>query len=298
MFFLIAFVFLIFSKLSNDYKQTIKLRINLVNIQDEIILHDDSVRTIDAYIEAKGFALIPFIFKSTANIEVDAKTDVISKSNTFIFDVQKHLFLIEEQLSKSYNVISILPDTIVLPFSKRASKFVPIALKSDINFAVGYDIKGDYGFDVDSVKVVGSDLEVNKVTILTTKNLVLNDVKSNINENVEIDLSNFDNIEVFPKSVTVSGEVTRFTEGTIEIPIHITNTPSDTIINYFPKTVKLVYYVDLDNYNSVKATDFEVECNYLDVKNNQTYFTPKIVKKPNFVKRISIKQKQIDFIKL
>jgi hypothetical protein len=195
-------------------------------------------------------------------------------------------------------VISILPDTIVLPYSKRASKFVPISLNSDINFAVGYDIKGDFNFDVDSVKVVGSEIEVDSVTVLTTKSLVLNGVKTDISESVQIDLSDYENIEVFPKSVKVRGEVTRFTEGTIEIPINIINIPSDTVINYFPKTVKLVYYVDLDNYNSIRATDFSVECNYLDIQNNQTYFIPKIVKKPNFVKRASIKQKQIDFIKL
>jgi hypothetical protein len=298
LFFIIAFVFLIFSKLSNDYKQTIKLKVNLVNVQDEIILHNDSVNTIDAYIQAKGFSLIPFIFKSSTDIVLDVKTDVISRPNHFIFDVQKHQFIIEEQLGQSYQLISIMPDTIVLPFSKRAAKLVPITLKRKINYAVGYDIKGDFNFNVDSVKVVGPDLEVEKVTSLATKTLVLNDVNTNISASVQLDLSDYDQIEVFPKRVSVSGEVTRFTEGTIEIPIIITNKPSDIVINYFPKTVKLVYYVDLENYSAIEAKDFTVECNYSDIEDNQSYFDPKIVRKPAFVKRVSIKQKRIDFIKL
>ena len=298
LFIIIAFVFLIFSKLSNDYKQTIQLQVKLVNCPDEIILHKDSILAIEAYVEAKGFLYVPFLFKSSHTLVLDAKTDVISRENSFAFDVQRHLFLIEGQLGTSYKVISILPDTIFLPYSIRASKLVPINLKSNINYALGYDLKGDFRFNVDSVKVVGPEVQINKVKSLETKNLSLIDVKSNINERIEIDTTGFQNIEIFPKHVTVSGEITRFTEGTLEVPVRITNKPSDVAINYFPKAVKLMYYVDLDNYSAVKASDFTIECNYADLKDNQSYLVPEIVKKPNFVKRTNLKQKRIDFIKL
>ncbi|EDP69876.1 hypothetical protein FBALC1_10102 [Flavobacteriales bacterium ALC-1] len=298
LFFAIAFVFLIFSKLSNDYKQTLKLKVNLVNTEDEILIQNDSSNIIDAYVEAKGFSLIPFLFKNSTEIVLDAKTNVISKPNLYVFDVQKHQFLIEGQLGKSYKVLSLLPDTLNISYSKSASKVVPIVLNSTINYAVGYDIKGNFNFNLDSVKVVGSSIEVDKINKLTTESLVLKDIKRDITENVKIDISEFENIQVFPKSIEVSAEVTRFTEGTIEVPVTITNKPKDVIINYFPKAVTLSYYVDLENYNLIKASDFIIECNYTDVKEGQTYFIPKIVEKPKFIKRTSIKQKRIDFIKL
>ncbi len=294
----IAFVFLIFSKLSNDYKQTVSLKINLVNFPDEMILNKDSTPALEAFIEAKGFALLPFIFKGSNTIVLDAKTDVISKPNALLFDVQRHIFLIEGQLGSSYKVISVMPDTIVLPYSTRASKFVPIELKREISYAVGYDIKDDFNFNVDSVKVVGSEEELNKVDRLKTELLKLNDVKADINQRIAIDTAGYQNIDIFPKQVTVRGEIARFTEGTIEVAIRITNKPSDVAINYFPKVVQLVYYVDLDNYNSMKASDFSVECNYADLQDEQSYLVPKIVNKPDFVKRANLKQKRIDFIKL
>ena len=298
LFFAIASVFLIFSKLSNDYKQTIKLKLNLVNLQDEIILQDDTLNTIDAYVEAKGFSFVPFIFSNAKVIIVDVKTDVISKPNHFIFDVQKHHFLIEEQLGTSYKVLTVKPDTLMLGYSKRASKLVPITLNSTINYAVGYDIKDDFELNLDSVKVVGSALELDKIKAINTENLVLNEVNTNINETVSLDVSDYGAIEIFPKSVNVKAEIKRFTEGTIEIPITIENKPDNIKINYFPKSVTLSYYVDLDNYNGIATSDFIVECNYADLEENQTYFVPKVLKKPEFVKRISIKQKRIDFIKL
>lgn len=297
-FFMVSFVFLIFSKLSNDYKQTIKLNVELVNVRDEIILQKDSIQSVEAYVQAKGFSLTPFIFNRSIDLVLDAKTDVIIKPNQFLFDVQKHQYIVESQLGNSYNLISVMPDTIRIPYSKRASKLVPVNFNSSISYAVGYDIKGDFRLDTDSVKVVGPASEINKVKSLTTKELVLKGVNANINENVDLDLSNYANIDVFPKSVNVVGEVTRFTEGVIEIPVTITNKPSDVLINYFPKTVKLVYYVDLDNFSAISASDFTVECDYLDIEDYQSYFIPKIVRSPDFVKRMAIRQKRIDFIKL
>jgi hypothetical protein len=272
--------------------------VNLVNLDDEIILLNDSLNTVNVYIQAKGFSLVPFIFKNYKDITLDAKTDVTSKPNHFILNVKKQQFLIEEQLGEAYKVLSINRDTLILSYSKRASKMVPIILNTAINYEIGYDIKDDFKLSVDSVKIVGSSLEVDKISLLTTENLVLNDVNTSINETVMLDVSGFEAIEIFPKSVDVQANITRFTEGTIDIPITIKNKPNNIKINYFPKSVTLSYYVALDNYNAIKATDFTLECDFLDIADNQTYLLPKIVKKPEFVKRINMKQKRIDFIKL
>ena len=283
-FFLIAFIFLIFSKLSNDYKQTIKLKVSLANTEEEIVLDNDSTNFIDAYVEAKGFSLVPFIFKNS--------TDII------IFDVQKHKFLIEGQLGKSYKILSLQPDTLFLNYSKSASKYVPINLNSAIEYAIGYDLKGNFSFNVDSVKVVGPSSVVENIKSLSTEKLELKNVQKDISEKIGFSIKDYSNVEVFPKTVSVSGKVTRFTEGTIQIPITISNKPNNIEINFFPKTVTVVYYVDLDEFNSIKAKDFMVECDYSEVLDNQTYLVPKVVKKPEHVKRSSIKQKRIDFIKL
>ncbi len=298
LFIIIAFVFLIFSKFSNDYKQTINLKVNLVNIDDEILIKNDSANYLQAYVEAKGFSLIPFVFNNSKELQVNAQNEVTITPNSFVFDVLKHQYLIEDQLGNAYDLISILPDTLLIAYSKRASKSVPVTLKSAVNYAVGYDLKEEFSLNVDSVKVVGSEEEVNKINSISTEELVLNDINSDIKNTVKLDVSAYDNIDVFPKTIEVSGDVVRFTEGTIEVPIIIVNQPENVEINYFPKTVALSYYVDLENYNAVKAIDFRVECNYAELEENQTFLVPKVVKKPEFVKHIYIRQKQIDFIEL
>lgn len=292
----IAFIFFIFSKLSNDYKQLIKLEINLTNTAEEVILKQDSLNVIDVLVNAKGFALVPYIFNNYKTIVLDAKTDIVTKPSQYVFDVQKNKFLIAEQLGSSYKILSISPDTLILPYSKSASKYIPLTLNSDIKYAAGFDVKGKFLFSTDSVKIVGAQDMITTINTISTQLLTLSKVNSFIDEN--IDIETLDGVEVFPKTVNVKADVQRFTEGTIEVPITITGKPNKVTINYFPKTVTISYYVDLDSYNAISTNDFKVECSFNDIKNNQTFFVPKLVKSPNFIKRLSMKQKRIDFIKL
>ena len=155
---------------------------------------------------------------------------------------------------------------------------------------------GRYSFDFDSIKIVGAVDKIKTVNEVTTKELKLKKVNTSIDE--DIALNEIRDIEIFPKKVNVKAEVKRFTEGKMEVPLTIINKPKDVLINYFPKTVTLSYYVDLESFNEIKASDFLVECDYNEISENQTYFIPRVTKLPEFVKRINVKQKRIDFIRL
>lgn len=221
----------------------------------------------------------------------------MTKTNeAFVFDVTEHKYLFEEKLGESYVVRSLKPDTLVFEYARLASKTVPVTLVSDISYAIGFDVLGDYNFSTDSVRIVGPEELIAPIETIETEVLKLNGVKENIEEAVELDINNLKNIEVFPKSVTVKGEVSRFTEGTLEIPVLVTNQPDDVQINVFPKSVTVSFYVDLQNYKEISPSDFIVECEFPVDDKSVSYLVPKLVKKPDIVKRSSIKQKRIDFI--
>lgn len=295
-FFGIAFIFLIFSKLSSDYNQLIKLKVKFTDLEEEIIIKDDTSNTIDLVVEAKGFALVPYVFKNSKTISLNASEDVIVKQDELIFEVQKNSFLLEEQLGASYKIRSLKPEVLHIRYSKRASKYVPINLKTNIGYATGFDIKGDFAISVDCVKVVGTIDRIKSINSIITNELKLANVNTDIKET--LNLVEIEEVEVFPKSITVEADVKRFTEGKVEVPLTIINKPENVIINYFPKTVTLSYYVDLESFNSITPSDFTVECDFNQISDNQTYFVPIVTKMPKFIKRINIKQKRVDFIKL
>ncbi|MCB0398120.1 MAG: hypothetical protein KDD26_00580 [Winogradskyella sp.] len=295
-FFGIAFVFLIFSKLSSDYNQLIKLKVKFTDLEEEIIIKDDTSNTIDAVVEAKGFALVPYIFENTKIITLNASEDITIEQDELIFEVQKNSFILEEQLGDSYKIRSLKPEVLHISYSKRATKYVPVNLKTNIDYATGFDIKGDFALSQDSVKIVGPIDRIKDITSVVTNELKLTEVNANIKES--LNLVETEEVEVFPKSINVEAEVKRFTEGKVEVPLVIVNKPENVIINYFPKTVTVSYYVDLESFNSITPADFIIECDFNQINDSQTYFVPKVTKMPESIKRINIKQKRIDFIKL
>jgi hypothetical protein len=298
LFFMLTFVVLIFAKLSNDYKQNIAIEIKLSNLDDEIVIKNSTVNEVSAYVEAKGFALVPFLFKDKLEVEFDADSDVHTLDHAFIFDVQKQRFLIEKKVGKNYKILSLKPDTLILPYSRMAVKNVPLNLKLDIDYAIGYDLRDNFYLSSDSIKIVGPFDAIDSITHLNTKELKLSNIKSDIEKDIEVDLTGYKDVEVFPKSIELHGMVSRFTEGTFEVPIIITNKPENLKINYFPKTVTVSFYVDLERFKSVSSADFIVECEFPEPSENSTFLIPKIAKAPSFVKRTNIKPKRIDFIKL
>jgi hypothetical protein len=90
--------------------------------------------------------------------------------------------------------------------------------------------------------------------------------------------------------------VEKFTEGHLKVPVEVINIPDSIRIKYFPKIVTVSYYTSLTNYKSVKTTDFKIECDFNEIRNNQSYLLPKIVKVPAEVRNVKINLKQIEFI--
>ena len=298
LFFALAFVFLIFSKLSNDYKQTIKLKVDINNLDEEIIIENDSLNILEAVVEAKGFALVPFLFNDYKTIKVDADKDMTVRAEGYIFDVTKQRYMIENQLRNSYKLLSIKPDTLNVKYSKMAFKYVDVIVSSNLQFSLGYDLLGDLVKDIDSVKLIGAQSKLDTITSIETNLLDLADISADIEQELRFKTSYLKDIQIVPEKTIVTGKVARFTEGSMDVPVIIKNTPVGTNINYFPKAVTVSFYVDLNSYNKIKQSDFNVECDFNAVIEGQQYLTPKITEKPEFVKRATIKQKRVDFIKI
>lgn len=231
-------------------------------------------------------------------MEIDTQKNVKVADSVFTFEVGENRILIEELLGNSYKILSIKPQTISIPYEKLASKSVPIAFKKRVKYASGFDINGNFKLGIDSVKAVGALSDLKKIDSIATDTLQLADVKEDINEVLELNLSAYKEVDIFPKTVKVTAKINRFTEGKVEVPISVINQPSGITINYFPKTVTVTYYVTLEDYKTIDPSNFIVECDFAKVKENQTFLIPEVTKQPKSVKRVNIKQKRIDFIKL
>jgi hypothetical protein len=296
LFLLLTFFLLVLTKLSKKHTETITLSISYVNVPENRIITLDSLPKINAIISSYGFNLLMYQFKKRS-IVVDFNKDVNVKNGNYVWVANKFKYKINKQLGASTEMISINPDTLNFPFETLSVKKVPVILNSNISFKSGYDLIENYTLKPDSVNVIGSVAEVSKIRQAETISLNLNEVSDSINKIVLLKKPTNKKLKFSHKSINVTANIEKFTEGILEIPITIVNKPLDITINYFPKAITVSYYVSLNNYKNIKPTDFKIECDFSDLDiSNKTFLNPKLVKIPQSIKNVKMKQNRVEFI--
>ncbi len=294
LFLLFSFMILVLSKLSKSYTETITIPVKYKNIPEEIVLTNNQKQSVRVKVTTHGFNLLASYFKKP-KIELDFSEDVSQTKHSYVWESKTSVPALETEFGSNFEIKNIVPDTLHFPYSILALKKVPVKLNTKITFASGYDTLLGFSAEPDSINVIGSEEIIDKITFVETSEFKQNNVKETITSNVSLVQPIDDKTVKFSQNtIQVSGEVEKFTEGTLEVSLTVINLPSHIRINYFPKTVKVSYEVSLDNYKKVTPSDFRIECNFN--ANQQSYLVPELKQKPDFVKRVKLKQKKIEYI--
>ena len=297
LFFLIAFLILVVTKLSETYVETIPFDIQYKNLPQTHVITLDSIPKVNVTVSTHGFNLFSYYFYDNT-YQLDFETSTTVKDNAYIWLAEKGAYSIKEQLGNSVDIVSVTPDTLYFPFGKLSAKTVPVILKSKINFAPGYDALNKIVIEPDSVRVIGAEDEITEIEFIETKPFNLNDIKTNVDMEVGLAFEKASkHLKLSEDKVRIKAEVEKFTEGTFEIPVTILNLPRKNEINFFPKQIKVSYYLSLEDYKYVTAADFKIECDYKDVlTSGKSYFTPKLVVNSKRVKTAKMKQNKVEYI--
>lgn len=294
LFLALAFIILIFTKLSKEYTNTIVFSIEKVNVPQEDVILNDSV-ALNVTIKTHGFKWLKYYF-SKPKIVIDFKKDVIKNDSIFVWKKSK-AYLENTQFGKQVVLLNISPEVLTFRYGINMVKKVPVILRSDISFNPGFDISKQYVLKPDSIVVVGPKALVSNINLIQTKRLILKDVRKNIFETVKLSLPDKTKDLTFSNNeVLVKASVEKFTEGILKVPVKIINVPEGISLKYFPKEVNVAYYVSLSNYNTISVKDFQVVCDYNKAINSQSLLVPEIEVFPKVVKNVKINQQRIEFI--
>ena len=93
----------------------------------------------------------------------------------------------------------------------------------------------------------------------------------------------------------------RFTQINKVIPIRLKNVPKGKELRVKPAEVELSYWVAMQDVDKVKASDFDVYCDYNEVAMTQSAVLNVFLdenKKPSIVQKVKYHPSTIEFIKL
>ncbi|MBR9913968.1 MAG: YbbR-like domain-containing protein [Algicola sp.] len=292
-----AFLILVVTKLSETYVETVPFTVVYKNLPENHVITLDSTPQVNVTMSTHGFNLFSYYFYEPTYI-LDFESNITANDNVYQWLAEKGTYDLKQQLKKSIEVVSVKPDTLLLPFGVLSTKKVPVKLQSKVQFAPGYDALEGVKIIPDSVKIIGALEEISNIDAIETSAFDLKDVKTSIQQKVGLELENASgHLKLSENSITISADVEKFTEGIFEVPVVILNQPRDVQINYFPKHIKVAYNTSLKDYKSVKISDFKIECDYNDILTSQkTYFEPKLIINTDLVKSARMKQSKVDYI--
>lgn len=294
LFLLMSFSILMFTKLSKNYTNTLAFKIEKINVPEEKVILNNSDSIVNVTLKTHGFKWFKY-YLGRPTLTVDFSKDVAENNAVFICDNSNLEFIANRALTNQVELIKVSPKRLEFNFDVNLVKKVPVVLKSNIIFTQGFNISESYKLQPDSIKVIGPHSIAKKIEYVETEAVNLEDVKTNINRKVS--LKKLDNeLKLSTQSITLTAVVEKFTEGTLKIPVTISNVPEGISLKYFPKEVNISFYTSLARFNQVKAKDFRVVCDYSKVTENQSFFIPELVKRSTLVKTAKLNQQRIEFI--
>ncbi len=297
LFLVLSFIILVITKLSETYVETITFEVNYENLPENSVITLEKTPKIDVTVSTHGFNLLSYYFdKPKYAIDVEKCTKI--SNNSYLWLAEKGSYDFNQLMRQSVKIVSIQPDSLVLPYGILATKKVPVTLVSNIDFAEGYNSTDGIVIEPDSVTIIGADNDIASIGTINTEKIELKQLKSDIDETLQFDRQHLsDKIKISEGEIMISAKVEKFTEGLVDIPITIINKPSDVELNYFPKYIKVSYYLSLANYKAVKSYDFKIECDYNEIVNsNRSYLTPKLIVNTDKVKSAELKQNKVSYI--
>ena len=294
LFLVIAILYSLLTKLSSDYTKVITVNLELENLPQEKVVINDSINTLEVTIETFGFRFLSYYFNQP-KIIVDVN-QLDERPDNYLWTESNHLYLVTNQLGNKVQVKSIQPDSLVFNVDNNYVKKVPVELYDDVMFSEGFDITESFLIEPDSVKLFGPKSKLDTINYVVTKPLVLENVQKSFKKKIEIEVpSSFSDIKISSNNVVVIANVEKFTEGSLDIPIEVINVPNEIGIKCYPKTVKVVFFSSLSDYNSIEPKDFRIVCDY-NSSNQSKYLIPKLVIQPKRAKNIRLQTKKIDYI--
>ena len=291
-FLLISILFSTIVKLTKVHTKSISYKINLTDIPDDKIITNQSVDSIKITVSSFGFDFVKYYLSDQA-INISSK-DIFDNSKSYVITQSNSYSQIDNFITPKFELISINIDSLFFNYDRLKTKNVPVVLNSSINFSQGFDYFENFTIIPDSISVIGPELVLESINTITTKKLILDNLKSSINENLLLDIQ-YTNLKYSNKSVKLFIDVEKSTESILDIPVSIINVPKDIKLNYYPKMIKISFTVSLDNYQKYSSKDFKIICDFNQISLDGK-LTPEVINQPNLIKNLRLINKDIQYV--
>lgn len=284
-------------ELSKTYTSVAKFNVKFKNIPENLLLQNNTTRTVDIELKAPGFSLLKY---KTLNRNLNLSlSNLIKNKKGYYILTNNQKALLTNQLSGEVEVLNVQQDTIYIDLGLNISKKVPVNVLLDLQFKLGYNLIDTYKIKPDSVLVKGPQKFIDSIQEIATETKLIKEVSKNVNIELKLKIpSKNSNVNISTNKVKVSAAVDKFTEGVFKIPVTIINKPEQLIVKPFPKQIEVYYIAGLANFNKISKENLEIVFDYNQYKNDTliTKLSPVVVHRSKYISTLKIVPEQIEFL--
>lgn len=226
----------------------------------------------------------------------------IDVSNRFVASNEKIAVLtryyekeVSSHLRSSAGSLFLMPDTLVISYTKLYAKRLPVRFSGNIQLARQYILSDSLRMMPDEVAAFGPKKILDTMQAIYTKPISLLNVQDSTDVKCQLFIPPL--VHVDPPMAVLHLCVEPFTEKILEIPIQGINMPQNLILRTFPATVKVVCLVGISHFNDLMAKDFKaiVDYNTLDTKTSRKA-TVTLTGPASFISNCHIVPESVDYL--
>lgn len=262
LFLILAFIFWLLIFFQRNAEGDYQIPLKYVNIPEEEVFVNQMPQNIDLRIRDLGSGLFNYYFKRKDSLIINVGD--AQKNNEIKLQGNQLTQLIRTKLSANTQLIGYSPATISLETAKLQSKTVPVVFDGEMRTSGGYLVIDSVLIIPSEVKIYGAGEQLRNITEVVTEYSVFENLKAT--SQLSTKLKKIEGVKMIPNEVDIYIPILEYTERQFEIPITVSNQPSDIDIKFFPSKVNVTFAVTLDDYKKIVPEDFQIKINYNDLK--------------------------------
>ena len=295
--FLMSTLFWFLIKFSKEYTYYIDYPVEFVNQPIDKYLKGEPISELKVKVNGYGFNFLKETF-SDRIVEIDVSKLQHQGSNYFWLSQSERADIAREL--NGFSILQIDPDTLFLNFSNKTKRSVEVKVPLNLNFRENYVQYGEFKILPKTIEIFGPSHVLDTLSYVYTDVLVQDDIIDDIDASLHVRLPH-QLLSIRDIEVHVMQEVARFTQINKVIPIKLKNVPKGKELRIKPSQVDLSYWVAMKDVDKVKASDFEIYCDYNEVAMTQSAVLNVFLdedKNPSIVQRVKYHPSTIEFIKM
>lgn len=291
----ISIILWLLIKLRYEYVSTITYKVSISELPDNKVVVEPDSLSATVKIKALGYNLLRYkLFKYYKPLVATADGFVSINGKNYIL-LSRQLDRFSLQLGADLTLLDVNPDTLYFQVSDVVQKRVTVKPDLKIAYAKQYMQAGGYTVTPARVKVRGPASVIDTLNFIYTQLLALENISDNID--VVLPIKPVKGISFQPSEVRVSVPVEKFTEAKVDVPVSCINVPLGYDVLISPKVVTLTCNVAVSKYFTLRPDHFTMVCDYNDlIKEPSGKAIVKLIKHPDFIGRIQLDPRKVDFV--